>query len=96
MTGHRKSNYNNNVTYDGREVIRRIIKYILEGIAVSISAYFVGRGKLDSKEIIMIGITAALVFAILDMYTPVASFGARAGAGLALGYGTVAPGALYK
>ena len=79
--------FNPVLTFDYKEVLRRIIKYLLEGIAVGASAHFVGRNKLDIKEILMIGITASLVFAILDMYSPIVSFGARTGTGFALGYG---------
>ena len=54
------------------EIIKRILKYLIEGTAVALAAYYVpqGKEKLSLDSICIIGITAAATFAILDMYTP--------------------------
>jgi hypothetical protein len=75
--------------FDMDEVVRRAIKYVLEGMAVAVAAKLIPRQSLSLKEIAMIGMTAAAVFAILDMYAPAVSTGARTGAGLAIGYTAV-------
>jgi hypothetical protein len=79
---------------DWRDVLLRAIKYILEGLAVAIVAYFfIGHGKLTVGDVIILGITAAFVFAILDAFSPMVSLGVRFGAGFGIGQGlfNVAP-----
>ena len=76
-----------------QEIIARIIKYIVEGTAVAIAAYVIPRRKLDVYEVVMVALTAAAVFAILDLYAPAVSAGARQGAGFGIGFGMLnAPG----
>lgn len=69
------------------EIIKRILKYLIEGIAVALAAYYVpqGKQKLSMDSICIISITAAATFAILDMYTPDISAAARMGAGFGIG-----------
>ena len=56
------------------DIIKRGIKYLIEGFAVAFVAYyFIGKGKLNTKDIVMLGITAAFVFAILDTFSPTIS-----------------------
>lgn len=51
------------------DIMRRILKYLIEGLVVGLIAYyFVGKNKLTSKDAIIIGVTAALVYAILDTF----------------------------
>ena len=68
---------------DYRDIFKRALKYILEGLAVAFVAYWLG--KLELKEVLMLGITAAAVFAILDTFSPTVSFGMRLGAGFGMG-----------
>jgi hypothetical protein len=74
---------------DLAEIIKRAIKYLLEGAAVALAARYIPAEKIDIKEISMIAFTAACVFAILDMYAPSVSVAARQGAGFAIGTSTV-------
>lgn len=68
------------------EVIRRALKYLFEGFAVGLAAYFIPSGrKLKFEEILMIALVAAATFAILDMYTPAIGGAMRTGAGFGLG-----------
>ena len=67
------------------EIIKRILKYLIEGTAVAAAAYYVPQKKIAVDSIIIIGITAAATFAILDMYTPDISAAARMGAGFGIG-----------
>ncbi len=68
---------------DFAEILSRVLKYFFEGIAVGLACYFTA--KLSMDEIIIIAITAAVTFAILDMYTPQISNAARLGAGFGIG-----------
>ncbi len=65
------------------EILSRALKYLLEGLAVGLACFFTS--KLPLNEIIIIAITAAVTFAILDMYTPQVSSAARMGAGIGIG-----------
>ena len=74
---------------DLSEIIKRSIKYLLEGTAVALAARYIPSEKIDIKEISMIAFTAACVFAILDLYSPSISIAARQGAGLVIGASTL-------
>ena len=69
------------------EIVKRIFKYLIEGGAVALAAYYVpqGKSKLSFDSICIIAVTAAATFAILDMYTPDISASARMGAGFGIG-----------
>lgn len=55
---------------DFNALLARAIKYLVEGLAVAVAAYYIPRKKMNLQEIAMIAVTAALTFAILDMYSP--------------------------
>jgi hypothetical protein len=71
------------------EIISRIIKYVVEGGAVAVAAYVIPQRKLEWQAIIMIALTAAAVFAILDMFAPAIGLSARQGAGFGIGAAVV-------
>ena len=50
--------------------IERLIKYILLGLIVILTAKYIPETKLLTKEIIMIGATSSIAFAILDLASP--------------------------
>jgi|TARA_B110000858_G_scaffold147870_1_gene167980 ABC-type Co2+ transport system permease subunit len=71
---------------DLAEVARRALKYIVEGGAVALAAFYIPAGKrLKLEEVLMIALTAAATFAILDMYVPSIGATARSGAGFGIG-----------
>ena len=67
---------------DISEILTRALKYIMEGLAVGLACYF---AKLKINDIIIIAVTAAATFAILDMFTPQISDAARIGTGFGIG-----------
>lgn len=66
--------------------VQSLVKYLLEGLAVAAAAYYIPKRTGDLKEIAMIAVTAAAVFAVLDQFAPAVSSGARQGAGFGIGY----------
>jgi K+-sensing histidine kinase KdpD len=56
-----------------------LFKYILEGIAVAIAAFYIPQRAVSVKEVVMIALTAAAVFSILDHFSPSVAAGARQG-----------------
>ncbi len=71
--------------FDLQEIVKRAIKYLIEGGAVAVAAYYIPRKQMKIEEVIMIAITAAATFALLDMYAPSISNAARQGTGFGIG-----------
>jgi ABC-type Co2+ transport system permease subunit len=67
------------------EIVTRVIKYLLEGLAVAVAMIIIPRRIPQLEEIISISVVAALVFAILDLLSPSVGLTARQGAGFGLG-----------
>jgi ABC-type Co2+ transport system permease subunit len=67
------------------ELIKRIVKYLVEGLMVAIAAYAIPKRSLNIEEIILIALTAAATFSILDTYIPSMGSTARSGAGFGIG-----------
>ena len=65
--------------FDLQEIIKRAIKYLIEGGAVAVAAYYVPKNQMNIEEIVMIAITAAATFALLDLYAPSIGEAARQG-----------------
>ena len=72
--------------------LKALLKYIIEGIAVAVCVYLLPNKKIHMNEVLLIGLTAAAIFAILDEFSPVISSGTRTGAGLGLGLQQVGVG----
>jgi len=70
---------------DLNELSKRVIKYLVEGLMVAIAAYAIPKRSLNIEEILMIALTAAAVFSILDTYIPAMGVSARNGTGLGIG-----------
>jgi len=70
---------------DFSELLKRAIKYIVEGVMVAIAAYAIPKKKLDLEEIVIIGLMAAATFSVLDVFVPSIASSARGGAGFGIG-----------
>jgi ABC-type Co2+ transport system permease subunit len=75
--------------FDITELIKRIIKYLIEGLMVAIAAYAIPKRSLNLEEIALLALTAAATFAILDTYVPSMGVSARSGAGAGIGFNLV-------
>jgi predicted membrane-bound dolichyl-phosphate-mannose-protein mannosyltransferase len=71
--------------FNTNELIKRVIKYIVEGIMVAIVTFVVPKKSMNMEEIACIALTAAATFAILDTYIPSMGVSARQGTGLGIG-----------
>lgn len=78
-----------NTSINMNTMVSIIIKYLIEGTAVAFVAKLVGKGKLKGSEVLTLGMTAAVVFLILDVYAPSVGTSSRTGAGLGIGLNTV-------
>ena len=81
--------------FDFSELIKRVIKYLIEGFMVAIAAYAIPKQSLKMEEVIVIALTAAATFAVLDVFVPSMASSARGGAGFGIGANLVGfPGGL--
>jgi ABC-type Co2+ transport system permease subunit len=70
---------------DLSELLKRAIKYIIEGVMVAIAAYAIPKKALNVEEIVIIGLMAAATFSVLDVFVPSIAGSARGGAGFGIG-----------
>ena len=81
--------------FNTNELIKRVIKYVVEGLMIAIAAYIIPKRSMNLEEIACLALTAAATFAILDTYIPSMGVSARSGAGFGLGANLVGfPGGL--
>lgn len=67
------------------ELVKRAIKYLVEGVMVAIAAYSIPKRSLNLEEVGLIALVAAATFSILDTYVPTLAVSARSGAGFGIG-----------
>jgi len=70
---------------DTNELLKRAIKYLVEGLMVAIAAFAIPKHSMKLDEIALIALTAAATFSILDTYIPSMGIDARTGAGFGIG-----------
>lgn len=75
--------------FDVSDLVMRVVKYLLEGLAVAIAAFVLPGKTMKYSEIAMIALVATATFAILDIYAPSVGSSARTGAGFGIGAGLV-------
>jgi hypothetical protein len=71
--------------FDMGDLVMRVIKYLLEGLAVAVAAFVLPGKTLKFGEVAMIALVATATFAILDIYAPSVGSSARTGAGFGIG-----------
>jgi ABC-type Co2+ transport system permease subunit len=71
--------------FDLAEFVKRIVKYLVEGLIISIAVYAIPKKSLNVEEIVIIGLTAAATFAVLDVFLPSVAVSAKNGLGFAVG-----------
>lgn len=71
--------------FDFSEFMRKVIKYLILGAVVSVVSALLPKKSMNIEEIVVIGVTAAAVFAILDVFAPEISKAAKSGSGFAIG-----------
>ena len=75
------------MNFNLQEIVKRVIKYLVEGLIVSLAAYAIPQKSLKLDEIAIIALVAAATFSILDIFIPTMGQNARQGAGLGIGFG---------
>jgi hypothetical protein len=49
---------------------KKLLKYLLYGLVISTAARYIPTYKMDNKEILTIGATGSIIYAIVDMISP--------------------------
>jgi hypothetical protein len=73
------------LTFYMRQFFSNLTKYIVEGLVVAIVAFYIPQRNTDLKTVSMIGLIAALTFALLDYFSPSIGASSRLGAGFGIG-----------
>ena len=71
--------------FDLGELLRRVVKYLVEGLMVAIAAYAIPKRSLNLDEVLLISLTAAATFSVLATYVHAMGVSARSGAGFGIG-----------
>jgi hypothetical protein len=71
--------------FDMGDLVMRVVKYVLEGLAVAVAAFVLPGKTLKFGEVAMIALVATATFAVLDIYAPSVGSSARTGAGFGIG-----------
>jgi ABC-type Co2+ transport system permease subunit len=74
---------------DLTELVKRAIKYLIEGLVVSICLIILPKKQLQVEEIVIVALTAAATFSLLDVFIPSMGISARNGTGAGLGLGII-------
>ena len=53
-----------------REVIRRLVKYIILVLIIGFACYSIPKHRLDNMEIVWIMLVSGMMYNILDLITP--------------------------
>lgn len=69
------------------QIMKRVLKYFIEGIMVAIVAFVIPKKQLNIEEVAMIGLIAAATFGILDVFSPSIGAATRSGVGMSIGAG---------
>ena len=85
MTGVEEGFGNYGASFSIMEFVKRLLKYLVEGLVVAIAASTIPKKKLDVQEVGVIALSAAATFALLDLFAPTISYSARQGAGFGIG-----------
>lgn len=72
-----QTNIMTNIIQTNISKIQKLTKYILMGLIVVLATKYIPDNNLQMKEIIMIGATSSISFAILDMISPAVSINTK-------------------
>lgn len=72
---------------DFTELVKRIIKYLVLGLVISVVAIVIPKKSLNLEEVIILALSAAATFSILDVFVPSISDAAKSGVGFSVGTG---------
>lgn len=70
---------------DFSELVKRIIKYLVLGLVIAVVSIVIPKKSLNLEEVVILALSAAATFSILDVFVPSMSDSLKNGAGTVLG-----------
>jgi ABC-type Co2+ transport system permease subunit len=70
---------------DFSELVKRIIKYLVLGLVIAVVSIVIPKKSLNLEEVVILALSAAATFSILDVFVPSIADAARTGAGFVIG-----------
>jgi ABC-type Co2+ transport system permease subunit len=70
---------------DFSELVKRIIKYLVLGLVIAVVSIVIPKKSLNLEEVVILALSAAATFSILDVFVPSIADSARNGLGLVVG-----------
>jgi ABC-type Co2+ transport system permease subunit len=77
----------NQMGFDFSELVKRIVKYLVMGLVIAVVSIVIPKKTLNVEEIVILALSAAATFSILDVFLPTVSESARNGLGFGVGLG---------
>ena len=74
---------------DFTELVKRIIKYLVLGLVIAVVSIVIPKKSLNLEEVIILALSAAATFSILDVFVPSIADSARNGLGFGIGVNTM-------
>ena len=71
--------------FDFSEFVKKVIKYLILGAVVAVVSALLPKKSMALEEVVVIAVTAASVFAILDVFSPEISRSVKSGVGFSVG-----------
>ena len=75
------------MSFDFAELIKRIIKYLVMGLVIAVVSIVIPKKSLNLEEIVILALSAAATFSILDVFLPTVGDSARTVLGFGVGLG---------
>ena len=72
-------------SFNSRELCKRVIKYILQGLVISICCLLIPKAKPDFEAIIALGLVSSATYAVIDLFAPSLTFPLNLGVGFGIG-----------
>lgn len=74
---------------NSRELCKRVVKYVLQGLVIAIAAILLPKQKPDFEAVLALALVAAATFAIIDTMMPSLTMPVQLGVGIGIGSGLV-------
>jgi hypothetical protein len=81
--------HSNYIMFNFNITISDLAKYLIEGIAVALVAFYIPQKQTKLNSIAMIALSAAISFFVLDKFAPLVYQGAQQGSGFGIGMNMV-------
>ena len=72
-------------SFNSRELCKKVIKYILQGMVVSICVLLLQKIKPDFEAVVALGLVTSATYAIIELFAPSLTFPLNLGVGFGIG-----------